>query len=106
MAERLFFSVGAWVEEGEMLGALGDGPSKDESRRIKGRHQSMCVVAVGVSSSLSCERECTGRRGGSLGRGMGQFGQPIRKEGRRKIRVEKIDGLGPCDLRKKTKTFG
>ena len=62
------------------------------------------IVAVEVSSSVTCER--TGRRGGSLGRGMGQFGQPIRKEGRRKIRVEKIDGLGPCDLRKKTKTFG
>ena len=46
------------------------------------------------------------RRGDSLGGGMGQFGQPIRKEGRRKITVEKIDVLGPCDLRKKTKTIG
>ena len=89
-----------------MLGALGDGPSKDESRRIKGRHQSMCVVAIGVSSSMSCERERTGRRRRSLGPGMVQLGQPIRKEGRRKITVEKIDGLGPCDLRKKTKTIG
>ena len=32
---------------------------------LKEGHQLTCVVAVEVSSSVSCEREPTGRRGGA-----------------------------------------